>query len=79
MATVKIQTDDQDLLMNPENNDGPVLSKMGNGMTLKVPYGKDNSLYAGGPKDEQINDDRFGGGDDNLSHTISGSKANQGM
>lgn len=64
--------DDTNITQNMDNNDGPVM--MGK---IKVPYGKDNSLYAGAAKDEQISDRRFGGGIGNLSHTIDGASANQ--
>ena len=62
----------KDDTMNMDNNDGTV--KMG---AIKVPYGKDNSFYAGSAADEQISNRNFGGGTDNLSHTISGATANQ--
>lgn len=68
MAKVKITPSDDEILMNPENNDGSVM--MGR---IKVPYGKDNSLYAGSVDEEQIHE--IGGGTDNLSHTIMGAKA----
>ena len=57
---------------NMDNNDGTVT--MGK---IKVPYGKDNSIYAGSAADEQISNRNFGGGTDNLSHTISGASAKQ--
>jgi hypothetical protein len=73
----KMPADDNNITENMDNNDGPVFSTSGNGLQIKVPYGKDNSLYAGSVEEEQIYDGNFKGGTTNLSHTLSNTKANQ--
>lgn len=81
MATVKtgMAADDSgELLMNPENNDGFEMNPIAGGsLTIKIPYGKDNSLYAGTPAQERIDDGHWKGGPTDLSHTLSNAKANQ--
>ena len=81
MATKKPMMDNQDddsILMNPENNDGFEMNPIAGGsLTIKIPYGKDNSLYAGTAAEERIDDGHWKGGPTDLSHTLSHAKANQ--
>jgi len=44
------------------------------GMKVKTSYGLDRSSYNGGAKERG---EKMGGGVDNLSHSLSGSSANQ--
>ena len=57
--------------MGEKTNDGTATH---NG--IKVPYGKDNSEFAGKASDERI-PTSMGGSTSNLSHTLTGAEANQ--
>lgn len=57
------------------SNDGRQTTSMGMGQRFSVDYGKDHSSVVGSAKNERISD--IGGSVDNLSHSLSSSKANQ--
>ena len=58
-----------------KKNHGIVITKQ-NGTRIKEAYGKDDSDVTGSAKDERRRDD-FGGGMDNLDHSLKGTSANQ--
>lgn len=60
--------------MKMKSNDGTA-KKKAMGMTIWNPYGKDTSDAAGSPSQERIG--KCGGSTTDLSHSLSGTNANQ--
>jgi len=56
-------------------NGGETVESLGNGTKLKTSYGKDDSDVAGSASKERIG--KFGGGMEDLSHSLTGTSANQ--
>lgn len=58
-----------------KKNHGTVKSRVEGGTTIMEAFGKDDSDVTGSAAQERS--DKFGGGINNLSHSLSGTSANQ--
>jgi hypothetical protein len=56
---------------------GTVTESTARGGQMVHSYGRDNSDYVGSKKMARSGSDGFGGGMDDLSHSLSGNRANQ--